>query len=270
MDSQKGYKPSNTEPVKIRNLNWIILLSLIALSAVLSLRNTSEAPVSPTDTSYSVDGVSLGIGIEEVRATWGELEPHYSFNGQLWLAKPGESPLTGNSVRFDYDKKVISVRGHRLRRGNRLILGPNHDYHQSLGMGSELELERPGCGYPYVFMETRRDLGKEVVEVLHYNLEGLYDRQSMAYDPDFPRTPEVANVLSIHLCDKEVFEHPLGVGGEERLTVYANFVIGCRGIKQSYEADGLSITLTRLQQHFLETRFKTGSPQHPKKPENGC
>ena len=231
-----------------------MLLLLIALCAVLSFQSPPEFAAIAPDTSYSVDGISLGMSIDEVRATWGELEPHYSFEGQLWLSKPGSDPLSGHTVRFDHDKKVVFVRGKRLRRGDRLMLGPEHDYHQALAMGSSIETTVPRCSYSIELIESYRHLGgKVLLRVAHFNLEDIYDENSMAYDPDFPRHPSASSIHSISLCDEGFFKHPLGIGGEERLETYANALDVYRGVKRSYQADGLSVTLRRVEQHYLQS-----------------
>lgn len=162
--------------------------------------------------------------------------------------------MSGHTVRFGYDKKVVFVRGKRLRRGDRLMLGPEHDYRQALLMGSGIETAGPRCGHSYELIESYRDLGDKVLlRVSHFNLEDIYDENSMAYDPDFPRHPSASSIQSISLCDKDFFEHPLGIGGEERLKTYASALDVYRGVKRSYQSDGLSVTLKRVEQHFLRS-----------------
>lgn len=151
------------------NIDRTLLVLILGLCGVLALKSQSvPEPMPAIGIGYAVDGISLGMSEEEVRAKWGNLERRYLFNGQFVLSKPKSSPSVENWVRFSSEGKVVFVQGSRLRWGSRLILGPGHDYRRGLILGNEVQ-SRLRCGYRYTITESRRDLGEGILEFRHFS-----------------------------------------------------------------------------------------------------
>ena len=101
----------------------------VASLAVLSSPNDSdETPPKETDSSYTVDGISLGMSESEVRALWGELEQ--TSDGKIRrFGKSGEDliPPLAHLVTLDEDGRVVAVQGRRLKLEGKLVLACGQD-----------------------------------------------------------------------------------------------------------------------------------------------
>jgi len=99
----------------IRRWNMILLGLALVLSAISSVTSSPRVV-------YSVDGVSLGMSLKQVKTTWGPVRTYYSSDGTLSVAKDTPRAVFGQVAVLDLDNKVVSVSGSRLQKNEITLL----------------------------------------------------------------------------------------------------------------------------------------------------
>ncbi|MGE0487827.1 MAG: hypothetical protein AB7S38_01295 [Vulcanimicrobiota bacterium] len=106
--------------------NLLILGFFLAVCACLFA--PPETALETPSPIWSVDGVSLGMTADQVRTVWGDLEESSLSDGLRCLHKSGRAWDGTNFAWFDPEGRVHCVTGHRLRRGQQLLVSTGMDF----------------------------------------------------------------------------------------------------------------------------------------------
>ena len=182
----------------------------VASLAVLSSPNDSdETPPKETDSSYTVDGISLGMSESEVRALWGELEQ--TSDGKIRrFGKSGEDliPPLAHLVTLDEDGRVVAVQGRRLKLEGKLVLACGQEWsgvEDSLGEPTRSNLFVFGCGNPGPLQTERRARGDVIFEVRRWNPD-FYDLPpGLTPEQVLEKYPELKGVQSVSIHTRDFY-----------------------------------------------------------------
>ena len=178
---------------------------------------------------YTVDGVALGMTLEEVRERWGDFESHLLLEGSTRLTKPGRFFLD-QSVLLNDSGKVVSVTGYRLCKGERLLLGAGQEFESGKELGRHIDSNRIGCGNPGPMRGYYRELNGLVLNVRGWNPD-FFDLPPGATLADvLQEHPELERIQSIELTTIDSYNRVRGDVLAARLKIAVPVMETCRGI----------------------------------------
>ena len=121
---------------------------------------------------YTVDGVALGMTVEEVRERWGDLKVSGPWDGYTHVSKPGETASLVPGLTLDSSGRVVSVTGIRLKKGGRLLMSTEHPFESGSNLGEPIESNARGfCGTTGGLIALRRVDGNNVFIIEGLDLE---------------------------------------------------------------------------------------------------
>ena len=140
---------------------------------------------------YSVDGVKLGMTLEEVESVWGLLIQNRQSDYFVRLGDP-EACFS-----LDDEGRVDHVWGRSLYENGERVIAENSSFEECRNVGHE-EPFYDLCGMEYVLKSDSRTLDDYLVEFQAYNLREL-ERELGADYLEFARQNDLEGIISVEL-----------------------------------------------------------------------
>ncbi len=151
----------------------------------------ASARISLGENPYSVDGVKLGMTLEEVESVWGLLTQNRGSDNYMRLGEPE------TCISFDDEGRVDHVWGRSLYENDVRIVAEDTNFEECVKVGHE----KPSydyCGMEYVLRSDYRTLDDYLVEFQAYNPREI-ERELGADYHEFARQNNLEGIISVEL-----------------------------------------------------------------------